>query len=109
MALAALTVLLAAAWPHAFAEAPIDLVGTWRLNYDRSESPVGGSGIDVTFPSEIVVTQSATQLSVTRRRHGRGVQRNLGRQRQRPPGEEDGDADGESQTASAAYDRGSGR
>lgn len=67
MAFAALTVLVVAAWPHVFAQAPTDLAGTWRLNYDLSESPVGGGGIDVPFPSEMVVTQSPTELSVTRR------------------------------------------
>ena len=67
MAFAALTVLVVAAWPHVVAQAPTDLAGTWRLNYDLSESPVGGGGIDVPFPSEMVVTQSPTELSVTRR------------------------------------------
>ena len=67
MPFAALIVLVLAAAPGMFAQARLDLSGTWRLNYDLSESPVGGGGIDVTFPSEMVVTQSPTELSVTRR------------------------------------------
>jgi hypothetical protein len=67
MPFAALVILVLAPASGTFAQARPDLSGTWRLNFDLSESPVGGGGIDVTFPSEMVVTQSTTELSLTRR------------------------------------------
>lgn len=55
-----------AAPPGAFAQARPDLSGTWLLNFDRSGPEVAGNGADVPFPSQLVVTQSATELSVKR-------------------------------------------
>jgi hypothetical protein len=43
-----------------------DLSGTWVLNYDRSGPEVAGNGADVPFPSQLVVAQSPTELSVKR-------------------------------------------
>jgi len=50
----------------AFAQARPDLSGTWLLNFDKSGPEVAGNGADVPFPSQLVVTQSATELSVKR-------------------------------------------
>ena len=43
-----------------------DLTGTWVLNYDKSGPEVAGNGADVPFPSQLVVVQSPTELSVKR-------------------------------------------
>ena len=48
------------------AQSKLDLSGTWRLNFDRSGPEVAGNGADVPFASELVVVQSATDLSVKR-------------------------------------------
>ena len=55
-----------AASPGARAQARPDLAGTWVLNYDKSGPEVAGNGADVPFPSQLVVTQSPTELSVKR-------------------------------------------
>lgn len=52
--------------PVAFAQVRPDLSGTWRLNYDKSGPGVAGNGADVPFPSEMVIAQTATELSVRR-------------------------------------------
>ncbi len=52
--------------PATFAQARPDLSGTWRLNFDKSGPGVAGNGADVPFPSEMVIAQSATELSVKR-------------------------------------------
>jgi hypothetical protein len=52
--------------PGAFAQARPDLSGTWRLNYEKSSPGIAGNAPDVTFPSQLAVTQSATELSVRR-------------------------------------------
>jgi hypothetical protein len=62
----ALTILGLAAPPGARAQARTDVTGTWVLNYDKSGPEVAGNGADVPFPSQLVVTQSATELSVKR-------------------------------------------
>jgi hypothetical protein len=59
-------VLGLAAPPGAFSQARPDFSGTWLLNFDRSGPEVAGNGADVPFPSQLVVTQSATELSVKR-------------------------------------------
>lgn len=65
------TVFSAAMW-LAFAATPASaqstpsLSGTWRLNFDKSGDRIAGNGADVPFPSEMVVTQSPTDLSVER-------------------------------------------
>jgi hypothetical protein len=65
------TVFFAALW-LAFAAAPASaqstpsLSGTWRLNFDKSGDRIAGNGADVSFPSEMVITQSPTELSVER-------------------------------------------
>jgi hypothetical protein len=63
---AALVILGLAAPPDVLAQAKPSLAGTWILNYDRSGPEVAGNGADVPFPSQLVVTQSATELSVKR-------------------------------------------
>ena len=62
----ALTTLGLAAPPGAQAQARPDLSGTWVLNFDKSGPEVAGNGADVPFPSQLVVTQSPTELSVKR-------------------------------------------
>lgn len=62
----ALVILVLAAPPGAFAQAKPDLSGTWLLNFDKSGPEVAGNGADVPFPSQLVVTQSSTELSVKR-------------------------------------------
>ncbi len=55
-----------AASPGSLAEGRPDLSGTWVLNYDKSGPEVAGNGADVPFPSQMVVAQSPTELSVKR-------------------------------------------
>ena len=62
----AVVILGLAAPPCAFAQARPDLSGTWLLNFDRSGPEVAGNGAAVPFPSQLVVTQSTTELSVKR-------------------------------------------
>jgi len=64
--LALLSTLGLAATPGVVAQAKPDLSGTWLLNFDKSGPEVAGNGADVPFPSQIVVAQSATELSVKR-------------------------------------------
>jgi hypothetical protein len=62
----ALVILGLSAAPGVFAQTKPDLSGTWVLNYDKSGPEVAGNGADVPFPSQLVVTQSPTELSVKR-------------------------------------------
>src|SRR5688572_19969531 len=62
----ALIILGLTAPPGAWAQARPDLAGTWVLNFDKSGPGVAGNGADVPFPSQLVVTQSRTELSVKR-------------------------------------------
>ena len=67
MALAAMLAVLGLAASHTTAaQAKPDLSGTWLLNFDKSGPEVAGNGADVPFPSQMIVTQSATELSVKR-------------------------------------------
>ena len=66
LAFAVALTTLGLAPPGARAQARTDLAGTWVLNYDKSGPEVAGNGADVPFPSQLVVTQSATELSVKR-------------------------------------------
>ena len=50
----------------ASAQSTPSLAGTWRLNFDKSGERVAGNGADVTFPSEMVIAQSPTELTVER-------------------------------------------
>ena len=65
------TVFFAAVW-LAFAATPASaqptpsLSGTWKLNFDKSGDRIAGNGAAVPFPSEMVITQSPTELSVER-------------------------------------------
>jgi len=65
------TVFFAAVW-LAFAAIPASaqstpsLSGTWKLNFDKSGDRIAGNGAAVPFPSEMVITQSPTELSVER-------------------------------------------
>ena len=58
--------LVLAATQGAIAQGQPDLSGTWVLNYDKSGPEVAGNGADVPFPSQMVVAQSPTELSVKR-------------------------------------------
>jgi hypothetical protein len=62
----AVVILGLAAPPGAFSQARPDFSGTWLLNFDKSGPEVAGNGAAVPFPSQLVVTQSATELSVKR-------------------------------------------
>ena len=48
------------------AQARPELSGTWVLDFDKSDPEIAGNGADVPFPSQMVVTQSTTDLSVRR-------------------------------------------
>jgi hypothetical protein len=61
---AALVIGLTAAAPLTIAQARLELSGKWMLNFERSGPEVAGNGADVPFPSELIVTQSAGELSV---------------------------------------------
>ena len=58
--------LVLAASQGSIAQGKPDLTGTWVLNFDKSGPEVAGNGADVPFPSQIVVVQSPTELSVKR-------------------------------------------
>ena len=65
------TALFAAVWlastiPAVFAQSAPSLAGTWRLNFDKSGQGVAGNGADVPFPSQMVIAQSPTDLTVER-------------------------------------------
>lgn len=67
VALSVALVILGFALPRVTAaQAKPDLSGTWLLNFDKSGPEVAGNGADVPFPSQLVVAQSATELSVKR-------------------------------------------
>jgi hypothetical protein len=65
------TVFFSAVW-LAFAATPSSaqstpsLAGTWKLNFDKSGDRIAGNGAAVPFSSEMVITQSPTELSVER-------------------------------------------
>jgi len=65
------TVFCVAGW-LAFAARPASaqstpsLAGTWKLNFDKSGDRIAGNGAAVPFSSEMVITQSPTELSVER-------------------------------------------
>ena len=66
-----MTVFFAAAWlafaaPPASAQSTPNFSGTWRLNFDKSGDRIAGNGADVPFSSQMVITQSPTELSVER-------------------------------------------
>jgi len=48
----------------AFAQSTPNLSGTWRLNFDKSGDRIAGNGADVPFPSQMVIAQSPTELTV---------------------------------------------
>ena len=60
---AALTFVSASA---AFAQSMPNLAGTWLLNFDKSGERIAGNGADVPFPSQMVIAQSPTELTVER-------------------------------------------
>ena len=66
IAFTAVLAVLGALTTDVGAQSKLDLSGTWRLNFDRSGPEVAGNGADVPFASEMVVVQSATDLSVKR-------------------------------------------
>jgi hypothetical protein len=59
-------VLLASTIPAVFAQSAPNLAGTWRLNFDKSGDRIAGNGADVPFPSEMIIAQSPTELTVER-------------------------------------------
>ena len=58
--------LLASTAPAAFAQSTPNLAGTWRLNFDKSGERIAGNGADVPFPSQMVIAQTPTELTVER-------------------------------------------
>jgi hypothetical protein len=65
------TALFAAVWlastiPAVFAQSAPNFAGTWRLNFDKSGERIAGNGADVPFPSQMVIAQSPTELTVER-------------------------------------------
>jgi hypothetical protein len=65
------TGLFAALWLGVAATAVVaqstpNLAGKWRLNFDRSGDRIAGNGADVSFPSEMVIAQTPTELTVER-------------------------------------------
>ena len=65
------TVFCAAVWlsfaaTPASAQSTPSLAGTWKLNFDKSGDRIAGNGAAVPFSSEMVITQSPTELSVER-------------------------------------------
>ena len=59
------TALLASTAP-VFAQSAPNLAGTWRLNFDKSGDRIAGNGADVPFPSQMVIVQTPTELTVER-------------------------------------------
>jgi hypothetical protein len=57
-------VLLLGAPPEALAQAKPDFSGTWRFNQSKSTPGIAGNTPNVTFPSQIVVKQTPTELHV---------------------------------------------
>ena len=65
------TAILFAMWlvstiPAVLAQSAPNFAGTWRLNFDKSGERIAGNGADVPFSSQMVVTQSPTELTVER-------------------------------------------
>ena len=52
--------------PAVFAQSAPNLAGTWRLNFDKSGDRIAGNGADVPFPSQMVIVQTPTELTVER-------------------------------------------
>jgi len=50
--------------PEALAQARPDFSGTWRLNVAKSNPNVAGNTPNIPFPSQIVVKQTPTDISV---------------------------------------------
>ena len=66
-AMIALVVALVLATPSwALAQATPELSGTWRFNPDTSPGGRGGNSARLLFPTDLVVTQSSTELTVER-------------------------------------------
>jgi hypothetical protein len=62
---ASLVILALAAVPRfAVAQARPDLSGTWMLNFEKSGPEVAGNGAEVPFPSQLIVSQSPSEVSV---------------------------------------------
>ena len=56
--------LAMAAQTVAYAQAKVDFTGTWRFNQAKSSPNIAGNTPVVPFPSQIVVKQTATNISV---------------------------------------------
>ena len=50
--------------PEALAQARPDFSGTWRFNQGKSAPGIAGNTPNITFPSQIVVKQTPTELQV---------------------------------------------
>ena len=50
--------------PKALAQARPDFSGTWRFNQGKSPPGIAGNTPNIPFPSQIVVTQTPTELQV---------------------------------------------
>jgi len=58
--------VLASTIPAALAQSTPNIAGTWRLNFDKSGERIAGNGADVPFPSQMVIVQTPTELTVER-------------------------------------------
>ena len=58
--------VLASTAPAALAQSTPNIAGTWRLNFDKSGDRIAGNGADVPFPSQMVIVQTPTELTVER-------------------------------------------
>jgi len=59
-------VVLASTIAAVSAQSAPNLAGTWRLNFEKSGERIAGNGADVPFPSEMIIAQSPTELTVER-------------------------------------------
>ena len=50
----------------ASAQSTPNLAGTWRLNFNKSGARIAGNGADVPFPSQMIIAQTPTELTVER-------------------------------------------
>ncbi len=56
--------LMLGAAPDALAQAKPDFSGTWKFNQTKSTPGIAGNTPNIAFPSQIVVKQTPTELSV---------------------------------------------
>ncbi len=64
--IALVATLVLATLPGVFAQATPELSGTWRVNPEKSAASLAGNSARLIFPTDLVVTQSPTELTVER-------------------------------------------